>query len=163
MRYVTDANVWIDFYEGGILGQAFQIGDEWITPDVVLREVSRPDAAVLIALGLEVVTLPGELVAEIPVLAASYPRPSPQDLSALVLARAEGTVLVTGDGALREAAETEGVEVHGTLWLLDRMIRANALTKAEAATGLRRMMEVGRRLPKGEVEKRLKRWTKGGA
>lgn len=160
MRFVTDANIWIDFYEAGLLGKALGSGDEWVTPNVILHEVSRPAAAVLTSLGLSAAILPGGLTAEIPALAARYPRPSPQDLSALVLARAEGLVLVTGDRALREAAETEGVEVHGTLWLLDRMVASGAVTEREAAAGLKAMMQAARRLPKDEVERRLRRWAR---
>ncbi len=39
-----------------------------------------------------------------------------------MLAMQEGSLLLTGGKALRKAASQEGVEVHGTLWLLDAMV-----------------------------------------
>ena len=52
--------------------------------------------------------------------------------------------------------------VHGTLWLLDRMVGARVVTSAEAAEGLKEMMNAGRRLPDDEVAERLARWVEDG-
>lgn len=77
-------------------------------------------------------------------LARRYPRPGRIDLISLVLAMGEKAMLLTGDEALRVAAFQEGVEVHGTLWLLDTMVELGAISRAEGHRSLElmRMLEV---------------------
>ena len=164
MRCVTDANVWIDLDYGGLLGRAFELGDDLVIPDVIFyEEVFTPDTGLLLRLGIQVSGLTGaQLTALIDTLAGRYPRASLRDLSSLILARDEGSVLVTGDKALRKAAEKEGVEVHGVLWVLDRLVSEAGLLPVEAARSLRLMLRGGARLPKVEVEKRLREWEGDG-
>ena len=88
-------------------------------------------------------------------LAERYVRPSRQDLFALVLARETKAVLLTGDGSLREAAEREGVQVHGTIWLLDLMVDHEVIDRQERAASLKHMIESGSRLPWEEIKARL--------
>lgn len=64
-------------------------------------------------------------------------------------------MLLTGDGSLREAAEREGVQVHGTIWLLDLMIEHDIIDKQERAASLKHMIESGSRLPCEEIRDRL--------
>ena len=159
MRCVTDANIWIDLYVGGVLVQAFDLDIEWVTTDLAIEESKDdPKASVLVGLGLQVLSLPGEAVMEIPDLSRLYPGPSPEDLSLFILARDADVVLVTGDGALRKAAEAEGIEVHGVLWVLDLMAEAEAISSQQAGDALTAMLAGGARLPKGEVDRRLRRW-----
>ena len=158
MRCVSDANIWIDLDAGGLLGRVFDLADAWVIPDLVAEELRTLDVDLLVEFGLEVQTLIGDQLNEVVALATAYPRPSPQDLATLVVARDEGRILVTGDGALREAAEAEGLEVHGMLWLLDRMVSEAVLTPPEAGRCLRLIIHHGSRLPDDEVDRRLRRW-----
>ncbi|MFP4502617.1 MAG: hypothetical protein ACLFTT_16610 [Candidatus Hydrogenedentota bacterium] len=102
--------------------------------------------------------LPGVRVLEIVELARKYPRPSRPDLSALVFASAEGIPLLTGDRALREAGEEEGVEVHGVLWLLDEMVKNEVLSGAKAIAALQRMLKSGSRLPQSDCQRYIQTW-----
>jgi predicted nucleic acid-binding protein len=95
------------------------------------------------------------MVLKVADLAARYLRPSRQDLFALVLAETLGAILLTGDGALIDTAHEIGVEVHGTIWLLDQMVAHGILDKRERAQALNLMVDSGSRLPKEEVELRL--------
>lgn len=54
------------------------------------------------------------------VLAAMY-GPALEDMAAYMLAKRLGCTLLTGDRALRRIAEHEGLDVHGTNWLLTEM------------------------------------------
>jgi predicted nucleic acid-binding protein len=96
---------------------------------------------------------------EVVALRARYRRVSANDLFALVLARALGVTLLTGDRHLRKVAEQEGVEVHGTLSVLDEMVRLGVVAPAGAAEALERMLERGSRLPKAECRRRLRKWV----
>ena len=165
MICVVDANVWIDLSEGELLEEAFQLQSEtglsWMTPDLILaEEVLSVSASRLRELGVTERPLSGEELGRIPELSASYPRPSPKDLSLIVAAREEGGILVSGDGALRDAASSEGLPVHGILWVLDQLVEEEITPGPRAASALRAMLEAGSRLPASAVEKRLRRWEK---
>jgi len=67
-------------------------------------------------------------------------------------------MLVTGDHALRRLAGEAAIPVHGTLWLLDEMVRLAILAEGEAAAALQTMLDNNCRLPLEECEARLRRW-----
>lgn len=100
----------------------------------------------------------GELaVAETVRLRQQYRRPSLNDLFALALAKQETCPLLTGDRNLREAAEKEGVDLRGTLWLVERLVEEAVITAGQAAEAYERLRAANRRLPWPEVAKQLKR------
>jgi hypothetical protein len=111
---------------------------------VIVAELERPDGETLAGRRLKVRELTGSQVSEVARLARRYIRPSRSDLFALVLARSQSAILLTGDRHLRSAAESEGVKVHGTLWLIDEMVAAGLLLQREAAAKLLRMVQAGR-------------------
>jgi predicted nucleic acid-binding protein len=89
-------------------------------------------------------------------LAENYVRPSREDLFALVLAKENDAILLSGDKSLRDAAREEGVKVHGTIWLLDQMVEYGIIDKRKRAASLKLMMKSGRRLPCEEVKARIR-------
>lgn len=121
--HVTDTNIWIDLYAGGIIHEAFQLPLRFIAPNVVIAELRVPDGQALVSLGLQQEELAGDGVHLVIQLASRYPAPSRVDLFTLALAKARGAVLLTGDRHLRKAAEQEKLSVHGTLWILDELVR----------------------------------------
>ena len=54
--------------------------------------------------------------------------------------------------------EELGVEVHGTLWVLDQLVETGLISRAEACVGLQRIVDAGSFLPEEEVTVRLTRW-----
>lgn len=161
MVCVTDANIWIDLHHANLLDEAFGLEVSWMTPDIVFHdEVLTVDRALLKDLGLEVRPLSGEELPRITELNARHPSPSPKDLSTIVVAEDEKGIFVTGDGPLRRAVEEEGREVHGVLWVLDRLVDQAIIPPPRAATALNTMVSHGSRLPEKEVDRRLRRWER---
>ena len=80
------------------------------------------------------------------------------DLFALVLARALKAMLLSGDQHLRRIAAQQGVVVHGTLWVLDEMVRLKVVAPSQAVQALEQMLAQGSRLPQAEYQARLRRW-----
>ncbi|ACX51834.1 conserved hypothetical protein [Ammonifex degensii KC4] len=146
---VTDANFWMDAACGGFLEAVFRLPARFWTTDLILEEFRRgnPGPEELVRKGLKKRELNGEEVGYLYELACRYPRPSRHDLSALVLARSLDAVLVTGDKELRKAAQREGVEVRGTLWVLKQLVDGGIVSKAEACEACREMQRKNRRLP----------------
>ena len=134
---------------------------EFVVADVTVAETEEPNAREIAEAGLRQESLPGDGVRTALELLAQERRISVQDAFALVLAeRPPRRVLLTGEKRLRALAEQRGVEVHGTLWLLERMIEAGALSPTLAADALERMLECGRRLPVERGRELMRHWRK---
>lgn len=157
---VSDTTLWVDLRHGQVLRQAFLLPYAWVAPDLVVAELQEPPASELAQLGLRSCELSGAQVSQIVELASAYRAVSTADLAALVLAQAKRAVLVTGDKHLRRAAQCEGVPVHGTLWVLDEMVRLATVAAPAAALALEAMLRAGSRLPEHECRQRLLCWCR---
>lgn len=153
---ISDANVIIDMEVGGLIKQMFRLEYEFAVPDVLYEEELKENHSNLPKLGLKRRELQAAAVEYTVALGAKYPRPGRIDLMALALARQEQCRLLTGDQALREAGNAEGVEVVGSIWLVGEMLNAKIITKKEARTAYNKMKESDRRLPWAEAEKQLR-------
>lgn len=109
----------------------------------------------LLGLGLQLSELNPQSMQYSVQLIARYKNPSRNDCFALALAKQEACPLVTGDKALRKAAEAEGVEIRGTVWVVEQMIAAGLIDAARARVAFDSMKAAGSRLPWAEVSKRL--------
>ena len=79
---------------------------------------------------------------------------------ALALAKTNSWILLTGDRALRELADSEAVSCHGVLWLLDRMFDHQVIDPTDLCDGLEPIAGHPRcRLPESEVRKRLRSYV----
>ena len=155
---VVDASVLIDLHVGRLLRIVFQLPLFLMAPDVLIAELHEPDGDLLLDYGLARIELSSDDVREVSRLAVQYRGPSVNDLFALAAAKTMGASLLTGDRHLREVAEQEGIPVHGTLWLLDEMLRLAVIPPLVAAQALERMLEKGSRLPWDECQERLRQW-----
>jgi predicted nucleic acid-binding protein len=131
-----------------------------ITSDLCIKELTRPDGEWLKSLGV----LAKELddVSVLTSYIKQYPKIHRPDAALLPISLEEKALLLTGDPDLREAAEREGIEVHGPLWLLDLLVSEKILGELDAADSLEQMLRMGSRLPSDECAKRIERWRKPG-
>lgn len=106
-------------------------------------------------LGLQTMPLSARGVARVQELSRLYVKPGRNDLFTIALAEEKQCSLLTGDAALRQAAESEQIDVKGTLWLIEEMIKERKITLQVARAALRRMQDNGRRLPWAIAEQRL--------
>lgn len=154
---ISDASVLIDIECGELTSAMFSLPWQFAVPDVLFAEELESRHGHLLQLGLISRTMSSDLVAEAYKLRQQYVRTSVNDLLALTLAKHENSQLLTGDRALRLVATELSVEVHGTLWLVEQMIRQNKITIGVAREGFQLMREFGSRLPWGEIERMLRR------
>ena len=121
---VSDASVLFDLVDADLLPRCFELPYEFQIADVMFEEELVSIGAMrqeLVEAGLVVARFDGEEVAEHMRLRARFRALSAPDAFALLLARREGGILLTGDRRLRSAATAEGVERHGHLWLVERL------------------------------------------
>jgi hypothetical protein len=159
---VSDANILIDMNEGGLLRLMFRFDATFAVPDLLFEEELRADHPELPKFGLKALELREETVLYAQGLIEKHRGlgASTNDFLALALARQEMCVLLTGDQRLRGVGPAEGVEVHGTLWLIEQMLQARTINHRQAETGYRRMRAAGRRLPWEDVEQQLRQFKK---
>jgi hypothetical protein len=155
---VSDTNIWIDLHHGGLLRQIFDLPCAFATTDFAFEELREPAGADLCRWGLSVVGFPGEETPDIYRLRETLCNPSLADVSCFYLASQRGWTLLTGDKAVRRACQQQGVEVHGTLWLLDALYDHQLVTGAQLCRALNDMLTQGGRLPQKACSERLSRW-----
>lgn len=152
---ISDANILMDVEIGDLVAPMFSLGYQFAVPDILYYEELEEQHAHLLGMGLQARTLSAQSVERVQSLAQIYAKPGRNDLFALALAEAEKCPLLTGDAALRQAAEAEQLEVKGTVWLIGEMVREQRITVAVARAALSKMRLNGRRLPWDAAEQML--------
>lgn len=152
---ISDASVLIDIECGELTSAMFSLPWQFAVPDILFDEELSERHRYLLDFGLISKSMSGELVGEAYVLRQQYAKTSVNDLLALTLAKHENCQLLTGDKALRDVAHELNVEVHGTLWLVEQMLREGKITIEVARVAFAKMRQVGSRLPWGKVEEML--------
>lgn len=164
MQYISsDTNVWVDFAQIHRLALPFRLGYTYcMSTDTVEDELLEPPGIreQLLSLGLAPLEI-DETEFEIALqLGISYKKLSIYDRLALAIAKHRGFILLSGDGALRRAAQKEGIEVRGTLWIFDQLLETGEITLDEyhaAMIDIRDDVSGKIRLPKEEILKRIAR------
>lgn len=158
---VSDTSVLIDLERCELLHRAFDLEVEFVVPDLLYeRELKDHGGDELRALGLRVESLTADGIEQAQRYLQRDRRLTVPDSFALTLARRNGWVLLSGDGALRALASAEGVACHGVLWLFDQLEQAAVATVVQLRDGLQRLAAHPRcRLPKEELATRLARYA----
>lgn len=163
MDWITDTNVWIDLHRAKLIDHVFKLAASWISPDVVVRELLEPDGEGLFkTIGegrLKVVELDGSVISDAVNMGANYQKPSRVDLLALACAKDLQGILLSGDAALRKAASKEGVECHGTIWIVDQLVNSGTISRGRGIKSLDAMVAAGSHLPAGPIESRREKWS----
>lgn len=62
-------------------------------------------------------------------------------------------MLLGGDLPLRERCVAEGIEVHGSIWLVERAFALELIASDELCRWLKVWPTIGRRLPKADLKR----------
>ena len=167
MEYISsDTNIWLDFETVNRLDYPFKLPYTYLMNDeAVDSELVAPEGLGkrLIQLGLEKTELTLDEFFFVEEYVSKYSKPSTYDCVALAIAKARGIVLLTGDKALRKAAETEGVKVIGTIGILDQLYENNCITEQEYLGCMKDLLDKNGgkiRLPENELKKRIAKFEK---
>ena len=116
-------------------------------------------------LGFKFVDLDEDIIRRASELATSHVHLSFQDRTIMLLAQSlPNAILLTGDMRLREAAERFNIEVHGVLWITDKIFDAELVAPDMLISALCSWLRGGDPyLPKEEVKRRINRYAEGVA
>ncbi|OQB29791.1 MAG: hypothetical protein BWY08_01669 [Bacteroidetes bacterium ADurb.Bin174] len=164
---VTDANIFIDLFDLGLMKSFFNLEFEIHTTTSVLFELYAEQQEILQAYQsvgrLEVHNLKEEDLIEI--YNNNYPKSlSEADKSVLYIANKINACVLSSDKILRNCAKNKEIEYHGMIWIFDKFVETATLTPREATSKLNQLVASNflfRNNQKlaGEIEKRLKIWS----
>jgi rRNA-processing protein FCF1 len=163
---VNDTNVFIDLYEVGLLDEFFSLPWEVHTTDFVMLELLKEGQHDTVARykaekRLIVPVFEAKEMLEIGNLfqqSLNKTNLSLTDCSVWYYAKVNNYILLTGDRKLRTTSAYEGVEVHGVIYVFDRLVEFNVISRQVAVKKLQQLYSINSRLPKEEIEKRINLW-----
>lgn len=165
---ITDACIFIDLYELGLTNLLFKLNLEVHTSLDVFNELNINQKDILAAyqsMGiLTVHNISGE--ERIEIYNRNYPKGlSNSDSTVLFLAEKYTAIVLSSDKQVRKNAQARAIEYHGMLWIFDKLIAENILTKTAAIEKLKRLIETNiiyQNSPElnREMNKRINAWSK---
>ena len=168
MQYISsDTSVWIDFSTIQRVEFPFRLPYKYImNSDAIRDEILSPPGLgeQLLSCGLEPVEITDDEFMLALEYGSKYVSLSTYDRIALAIAKSRKIILLTGDKRLRNAAKEQGVEIIGTIGILDQLIEAEAITREEYRGCLQELLENNGgaiRLPAAELTKRLQTLLEG--
>lgn len=162
---VNDANILIDLIKLDLLPEFFRLDFEFYTSDFVLDVELNEDQKEILGryrrLGILKVkeSSPAELNAIVE-LNQIKRKLSLADCSVFLMAVELDGILVTSDNKLRKYSISQHIEVHGHLWVLDRLVDSGLITTKLACVKLDELDVVNPnlKLPPDECQKRRNKW-----
>lgn len=165
MEYISsDTNVWIDFSVIQKIELPFKLPYTYImNEDAIADELLSPAGLgqELISHGLKPVEISIEEFELAQLYARKYIKLSIYDRIALSIAKNRNIILLTGDRALRKASKKEGVQIIGTLGIIDQLLEKGLISTTEYVDCLQRLKQQNGgvvRLPSTEIAARLDRF-----
>ncbi|HAS72680.1 MAG TPA: hypothetical protein DCS67_00875 [Clostridiales bacterium UBA8960] len=162
MLFISDANIFIDLYNCGLLDEFDQLNLDIRTTDFVFNELNPAQQKIVKSMNIMVHSLePQELTdffstfGSLGQLKISY-----QDYSVFHFAQQLNGAVLTNDGALRKFAKNRSVEAKGLFYILDAIIHTSTKDKTVLITALELLLR-NEWLPKNEITKRIEQIRKG--
>ena len=157
---VMDSSVLINLHNGGVLDKVFKLPFKFTTTDFIQMETIL-DWSLLSSLGLQVIHFTGPKVLEIEQINKQKKLGlSIQDISVFVSARENKWFVLSDDKPLRAFSLSNGLTVHGSIWLLDEMIAHHIFNGGNAVLILGLMLLHNARFPQDICRQKVTQWSK---
>lgn len=163
---VSDANIFIDLCDSGIIDAFFGMPWKVHTTDMVYAEVLKPEHREKLEEHLEKLVIKAydpvefQKLAQFQIEMNKTCNLSIQDCSLLTYCMDTDYTLLTGDRTLRTKATERKVTVRGILYIFDQMLSIGQISKEDAISCLERLRSSNTRLPSKEIDTRLNEWKK---
>lgn len=154
---ITDTNVFIDLIRSDALVHFFQLNYEICTTDLVVEEIKLPDQKQQLEIFssnglLKIIELDAAEIQAAVELPTQSNLKRITDKSVLLKAIHLQCLVLSGDGDLRRECIRNGLEVHGSIWVI-REIWVVGLTDRELLLRMLDELRKNTRLPEGEIER----------
>jgi len=163
---ITNTNIFFDIISIGALPELFSLDYKIFTTVFVIQEIKQSDQKESIevfirAKELTVIEFGSDEIDEIEEFKTIKNFKGITDKSVLWKSMKLNCPLLTGDRKLRSEAENQGVEVHGTIWVIERLVEKNLINLARGVHLLETLKQVNSSLPFDEIDKLIKKYRKG--
>ncbi|HAQ20070.1 MAG TPA: hypothetical protein DCR40_12700 [Prolixibacteraceae bacterium] len=158
---ITDTNVFFDVISIGAMPEFFMLDFEICTTDFVIKEILESNQKEQIesfvrAKRLIVFKLTANEVEEIQNFVTRRFFKGITDKTVLWKSHQLKCPLLTGDKKLRNEAEDLKIEVHGSIWVINKLIEKEIITKAKGTELLEQLKLINASLPHDEIDKLIK-------
>lgn len=162
---ITDTNILFDVISIGALPELFSLDYEICTTVFVLQEIKLSDQKEAVevfvrAKELTVIEFDSDDISEIEAFKTSKNFKGITDKSVLWKALKLDCPLLTGDRKLRLEAENQGVEVHGTIWVIERLVEQNLINVERGVYLLETLKQANSSLPLDAINKLIEKYRK---
>lgn len=160
--FITDTNVFFDLMNIEALPEFFGLDFEVCTTDFVVSEILLLEQAEQIqnfirSKQLTVYSFSADEIDEIVNLKTKRGLRRIADKSVLWKALQLKCELLTGDKSLRNEAEENGLQVHGSIWVVMMIVEARPLSAEKGIELFGKLKIVNDSLPKDEIDKLIKK------
>lgn len=163
---VSDTNIFIDLISVGLLDEFFHLPLEIHTTDLIVHELKDNMQQSLVQTyitsnQLHIKKYDGKELINLAIMKNRVSKDcnaTIQDCSVWLYADENGYSLLTGDAKLRRAAEKSGVDVHGILYIFDKLVEHGVIDYVIAKGKIVMLSQVNNRLPIKEIQKRISAW-----
>ncbi|MCG6189952.1 PIN domain-containing protein [Maribellus maritimus] len=164
---VTDACIFIDLCDLDLVALFFKLEIEIHTTSAVYFELFEKQQQVLNAYQSVEKLIIHNLKEQdfIEIHSENYPKSlSETDKSVLHIANKLNACVLSSDKTVRNCAKNKDIEYHGMIWIFDKLVEANILTKRDAANKLKQLVASNFIFQNNkplvdEIRKRLKAWS----
>ncbi|MCU0324698.1 MAG: hypothetical protein MUF45_05535 [Spirosomaceae bacterium] len=159
---ITDTNIFIDCIKIGFLEYLFEIDYEIHTTEFVLNEFHEHQKQIL-----DKFIQSGNLLVktfDADELETLINLDVPSGLSSIdkgvfyFATLNEKYEVFTNDGLLRKTCQKNGIQIHGIIWIFDKLIEKKKVTPPQAIQALEKLIRGYHRLPLDECRKRFNDW-----
>ena len=160
---INDANILIDLAKLELLNIFSKINFELHTTDCVIAELNDEQKSPVLKLiksgKLKVIKTDDVIDFQgITEILEKSNGLSFEDCSVWYYSKKLVGALLTGDGKLRKQATKEGVEVRGIIFIFDELLKQNLISFKIAIEKISQLSLLNNRLPKRDIELRIKCW-----
>jgi len=157
---ITDTNVLFDVIKIGALPEFFSLDYAICTSVFVIEEIKPSLQRELVdtfisAKKLTVIEFTGEDVEDVVNFDTVKGLKRFTDKSVIWKSVQLNCPMLTGDKKMKEIAENIGIEVHGSIWVIDELYNYNLISTEKAIELLEQLMKTNSWLPRNEIEKRI--------
>ena len=157
---ITDTNVLFDVIKIGALPEFFSLDFDICTTVFVIEEIKPSPQRELVetfirAKRLTVFEFTGEEIEDVVNFDTGRKLKRFTDKSVIWKSIQLNCPMLTGDSRMREIAENMGIEVHGSIWVIDELISSDLISKGKAIELFEQLLETNSWLPRNEIEKRI--------
>jgi predicted nucleic acid-binding protein len=158
---ITDVSVFFDLHQLQVLPEFFALDLEIHTTNFVYNEIANSEQKNEFVVferskKLHIIKITPEEELEIHSMTLARSNRSFPDKTVLWKAKQLGCTLLTCDNKLKIEAVGQGLEVHGSIWVLTELIEHKIISKPKGVELLELMKTVNTRLPIDEIEKLIK-------